>query len=164
MRRMVYATVALVVAFGVLAGPAAAERNLNQRFTLVFQNSQDEAKILASGPVSGAGTLYFVDATDNPDGSFIEHYRAEFRSGTFSFKIVGRNESFDLDPATCVLRMVNTGTYSIADGTGAYTGISGEGTFTFRLTAVLERGPEGCSEEGNFVGVAKLSGISSLAA
>lgn len=160
MRRIVYAAVALVIATGALAGPAGAEGESKQRFTIVFQNTQDEARIMGAGPVSGPGTLYFVGSTDNPDGTFVETYRAEFRSGGVMFTVAGGNESFDFDPATCVLHMVNTGTYVIGDGTGGLVGISGEGTFTFRLTQVLERGADGCTEEGHGVGVARLSGLS----
>lgn len=160
MKRMVYTSVALMILAGAFAGPAAADGEPRQRFTIVFQNTQDEARILAAGPVSGPGTLYFVESTDNPDGTFIETYRGEFRSGAVIFTVAGGNESFDFDPTTCVLHMVNTGTYVLGGGTGTLTGISGEGTFTFRLTEVLERGPDGCTEEGHGVGVAKLSGLS----
>lgn len=160
MKRMVYAAIALALGAGAFAGPAAAEAGSEQRFTIVFQNTQDEARILAAGPVGGPGTLYFVESTDNPDGTFVETYRAEFRSGEVVFTIAGGNESFDFDPTTCVLHMVNTGTYVVGGGTGTLTGISGEGMFTFRLTEVLERGSDGCIEEGHGVGVAKLSGLS----
>ena len=160
MTRMVYAAVALVMATGAFAGPAAAEGESKQRFTIVFQNTQDEARIRAAGPITGPGTLYFVESTDNADGTFVETYRAEFRSGGVILTVSGGNESFDFDPATCVLHMVNTGTYVITDGTDALVGISGEGTFTFRLTQVFERGPDGCTDEGHGVGVAKLSGLS----
>lgn len=163
MKRMVYFALALVIAAGALAGPAAAEGESKQRFTIVFQNTQEQARILGAGPVSGPGTLYFVDSTDNPDGTFVETYRGEFGSGEVVFTIAGGNESFDFDPTTCVLHMVNTGTYFIGDGTGALTGISGQGKFTFRLTEVLDRSPDGCAEEGHGVGVAKLTGLSSAA-
>jgi hypothetical protein len=109
--------------------------------------------MVAVGPIGGVGKIFFVSSEDRPDGSFVETYRAELPSGGFIFTVFGAPESFDLNPRTCVLRLVNSGTFTISEGTGAYSGVSGQGTFTFRLTQISQRTSDGCEEEGFFVGV-----------
>jgi hypothetical protein len=153
MRKIVCAVLAGALALVMLAGPAAARSATNQRFKIVFVNTEEEATMVAVGPISGVGKIFFVSSEDRPDGSFVETYRAELPSGGFIFTVFGAPESFDLNPRTCVLRLVNSGTFTISEGTGAYSGVSGQGTFTFRLTQISQRTSEGCEEEGFFVGV-----------
>lgn len=48
---------------------------------------------------------------------------------------------------TCLLVSVEHGTYKLADGTGKYRHISGHGTYTSRVRAVLRRNAKGrCSQ------------------
>lgn len=158
MRRFALAALATAMMLVSVAAPATAQAGTKQRFKIVFVNTQDEARIVGAGPISGAGTVYFLSAEEGPDGSFVETYRAEFPSGSVIVTATGANESFHFDPRSCVLRMTNSGTFTVSDGTGAYEGLGGEGTFTFRLTEVARQGPEGCSEESHGVGVASLVG------
>lgn len=162
MRRMALAMVAMVLAVTGLAGPATAQTAADQRFEIVFSgesvNTQDEARVVGVGPIRGTGIAYLVGSTHQPDGSFVDTYRVELRKGSFVTTVTGANDSFSLDPRSCLLRLTASGTFIISDGTGAYQGVEGGGTFAFRLVQVLDRGPDGCGEEGQGVGVASLSG------
>jgi hypothetical protein len=52
-----------------------------------------------------------------------------------------------LNRRTCLLVSVEHGTYRLADGTGKYRHISGRGTYTSRVRAVLRRNARGrCSQ------------------
>ncbi len=52
-----------------------------------------------------------------------------------------------LNRRTCLLVSVEHGTYKLADGTGKYRHISGRGTYTSRVRAVLRRNAKGrCSQ------------------
>jgi hypothetical protein len=48
-----------------------------------------------------------------------------------------------LNRKTCLLIAVEHGTYKLADGTGKYRHISGRGTYTSRVRAVLRRNAKG---------------------
>src|SRR5206468_4967335 len=97
MKRIIH-VVAVGLALVALAGPAAAESRTAQRFEIMFVgdsvNTQDHARIVAVGPITGVGELRLVDTTDQPDGSFVEVYRAELRSGSFILAITGVHDSF----------------------------------------------------------------------
>lgn len=162
MRKTAITVLVAVVTLAPLASPAGAGGRDNQRFKIVFigdsVNTQDEAKVVASGPIMGAGTAFIVGSTIEPDGNFVDAYRVEFPSGSFVTTVAGANDSFSLDPRSCLLRLTARGTFEISEGTGAYEGVAGQGTFSFRLVQVLDRGPDGCSEEGRGAGVASLVG------
>lgn len=162
MRKMAIAALAATLAFATLTAPAGARSGDNQRFKIVFVgdsvNTQDGATVVASGPITGTGIAYIVGSTYQPDGSFVDTYRVEFPSGSFVTTVAGANDSFRLDPRSCLLRLTARGTFAISDGTGAYGDVAGQGTFRFRLVQVLDRGPDGCSEEGQGVGLASLAG------
>jgi hypothetical protein len=52
-----------------------------------------------------------------------------------------------LNRKTCLLVSVDHGTYKLADGTRKYRHISGRGTYTSRVRAVLKRNAKGrCSQ------------------
>jgi len=70
-----------------------------------------------------------------------------FPRGTF--RAIHHRTSFasQLNRKTCRLVSVEHGTYKLADGTGKYRHISGRGTYTSRVLAVLARGKRGrCSQ------------------
>ncbi len=162
MKKIALAMLAATLVVGTGAGPAGAGGGDNQRFKIVFVgdsvNTQDEAKVVASGPIVGTGTAFIVGTTIEPDGTFVDAYRVEFPSGSFVTTVAGANDSFSLDPRSCLLRLTARGTFEISEGTGAYEGVEAQGTFGFRLVQVLDRGPDGCTEEGRGAGVASLVG------
>jgi hypothetical protein len=75
MRKIICVMLAGALALVMLAGPAAAKSATNQRFKIVFVNTQEEATIVGIGPIRGAGKVVFLGSEDHPDGSFVETYR-----------------------------------------------------------------------------------------
>ena len=163
-RKAVVVAISATMVLAALAGPATAQGGSNQRFEVLFVNTQEEATIVGAGPISGRGKVFFLTEEEHDDGSFTETYRARFSSGEFILTITGANESFTFDPRSCVLRATNRGTFTIGTGTGDFDTVTGQGSFVFRLVEVRERGPEGCTEEGRGVGVLSLAGNVQVAA
>lgn len=136
MRRLIAGMALGVGALLGISSPALADTG-PQSFTL-FGGFDDDATILASGPISGVGTSVPTgEETETdiyPDGSIdIRHPET------------GGSDSFD--PLTCFGRAEFNGTYSIEGGTGAYAGASGTGTYEGQAFFLAERTEEGCSED-----------------
>ncbi len=66
-----------------------------------------------------------------------------FPHGTFRLIHHHTRGASELNAKTCLLVSVQHGTYRLADGTGRYRHISGHGTYTYRLWAVLRRNARG---------------------
>jgi hypothetical protein len=67
-----------------------------------------------------------------------------FRSGTFRmFRRITR-QWLPLPTSACLIRETIHGRYSLGSGTGAYTGISGSGSFALRIRGVIRRSHGKC--------------------
>ena len=66
-----------------------------------------------------------------------------FTHGTFRLIHHHTRGASELNGRTCLLQSVQRGTYRLADGTGRYRHISGHGTYTNRIRAVLRRDARG---------------------
>ena len=70
-----------------------------------------------------------------------------FPGGTFRAIHHRRNAKTEFNRKTCLLVSVEHGTYRLSHGTGKYRHISGAGTYTSRVWAVLARNHRGrCSQ------------------
>lgn len=141
MRRMKKAAaglsmVAAAVAIG--AAPAMAATSGTQNIVIVDTGAQGApGRAVLSGPVSGVGTS--VD-TEDAGTLFLD-------GGTInvSHPVTAANDTFN--PVTCVLTLNESGPYQFLGGTGAYTGISGSGTYSTRGTVIFGRTSDGCTQE-----------------
>jgi len=90
---------------------------------------------IAYGVVTGAAT---VDHMGKDAAKFV------FSNGSFklSYKS-GTGGTHSLNAKTCLAQVSQPGTYTISGGTGKYKGISGHGTFTFRLLAIGAKNSQG---------------------
>jgi hypothetical protein len=98
--------------------------------------TSSNASIIATGVFTAGGVDHPGRTTDTlvfPTGSFkVTHSKP---TGTQT-----------LNPKTCLLTATQTGTYTISGGTGAYSGISGHGTYQATILAVAARTAQGkCS-------------------
>lgn len=71
----------------------------------------------------------------------------KFPRGTFKVNHGATSGKQTLNPKTCLFTVSETATYTISGGTGAYAGISGQGTAKISILAVASRNSKGqCSQ------------------
>jgi hypothetical protein len=145
MRKFTTAVAVLAGAITVtgFAGQASAQpaRGSNEQFTII-STGETNVSVIATGGFNAVGTAteQQVSTTTGqgtftfPDGSIVL---------THTNKPGGKSH---FDPATCVGRFSGTGTYVISNGTGAYSGVTGSGTFHVRGMTVSAHTPDGCGD------------------
>ena len=134
-----------VIAFSVptFAGAANIEAGSNiEHFQLVLNSVTalpvTQIPLIAYGPVTDYGTNNIVN-----DSTAV----FEMQQGTINLTNIDVKKSKqNINPVTCLSISTERGTYSITDGTGAYVGIQGNGTFHLRIIAIFSRDSTGkCS-------------------
>lgn len=122
------ATLVLVATMGVgvMGGVAsAAPAAPNERVTFVI-TSHSGGSAFFSGVVNDAGTNVAGGDDNAVDANVLA------RGTIFVFhKSIG-DPTFTLDFVTCLARVDEVGILTVTGGTGAYSGISGSGTYTLR--------------------------------
>ncbi len=138
MRRIVGAaagtlTLAAVVAgSSITAASASTTPGRAEHFQFMTTSaSSPRASAAAWGAFTAGGTINLSSGL------------VRFPHGTF--RVIHRHARgvSRLNRRTCLLRSVQHGTYRLADGTGRYRRISGRGTYTNRIWAVLRRNARG---------------------
>ena len=143
----------LAVVLGVVAGMilttggATAETGGNQRFTVIVsgrgEDGFDVARVVASGPIRGVGTF---EETEDP-----EVVRFVFPRGSVLLDVPNAEESDDFNERSCSGSFTFSGPFTIIEGTGAYAGAEGSGTFEGRGRYFGRPTADGeCSFEDNF--------------
>lgn len=148
LRKAVALALAVVIAVVATSGSADAQKDDNQRFTLIFAGGFEQGAVAARGVVNGAGTVK-VDRFDfNQAGEFEVETRYVFPNGTLFVRAQGQEDAFTLDERSCLGRYAGTGRFSVSSGTGDFEEARGEGESAFRGTFISERNPDGtCSQE-----------------
>ena len=115
---------------------AVSTRSRTEHFQFVTTSvSSPRASAIAWGVFTGGGTI-------NINSGLIR-----FPRGTFRVIHHQASSATHLNRRTCLLVSVDHGTYKLADGTRKYRHISGRGTYTSRVRAVLKRNAKGrCSQ------------------
>ena len=115
---------------------SASTRSATEHFQFVgISAASPRATAIAWGVFTAGGTI-------NLNSGLIR-----FRPGTFRAIHHQTSSMSQLNRRTCLLVSVEHGTYKLADGTGRYRHISGRGTYTSRVRAVLRRNAKGrCSQ------------------
>ena len=156
----------LALVVGIVAGvmlsavPVSAQSG-NQRFTVIISGQGEGApgisQVVASGPIRGVGTLEF-SKSDEDVVIFV------FPDGSITLDAPTTEETEDFNERTCSGSFTFSGTFDIIEGTGAYEGATGEGTFAGKGRFIGQRNPDGsCSEEdGFFFVVVKVKGTVSV--
>ena len=139
-------SVAVVVA-GCGAIHATAAREGAETFVLSTDSasSNPDFSVTASGLFSATGTFPGIGNGQNqslarlPGGTFVVTHPVSDEKTTLQ----------SVNSKTCRVRLDQTGTFTVAKGTGAYTGITGYGTDTSDFTATLPRGQDGSCDESS---------------
>jgi hypothetical protein len=137
--------VGFIVGLSVLLGFAAAANGSpasgTEHFRLVNTSFAGPGSILARGVFNAGGTDY-------PGGHNTD--LASFSNGAFMIHHPGSTSKGQVNPKTCVLRLTGAGSYTINHGYGAFTGLIGSGSYTFRAIGTFPRNPNGtCDTSGS---------------
>jgi hypothetical protein len=96
----------------------------------------------ATGTMRGIGNGQAASLAKFPGGTYVVNHPPKDAASSTS-----------IDHTTCVEKSTLTGTYTLGKGTGAYTGITGSGTYDLVYTGTLLRHKNGVCDENNGVPV-----------
>jgi hypothetical protein len=130
-------TCKLWIVGGVVAGAAALSLSGAafgsgasgiEHLTFMSTNvTADKFNVIATGAFTAGGTATPLAAKDT----------LKFPNGTITATATSKGRpALTADTKTCLETLSQRGTYKIAGGTGAYSGMTGSGTFTLRIRAI----------------------------
>jgi hypothetical protein len=136
-------TVAAAAAVAGGAGLAVASTHTGVSGTENFQmmttsGTSSTDSVIASGVFTAPGVDH--ENQSNNTAKFV------FGNGTVSLKHSPGKGTQSVNPKTCLLTVNQHGTYTLTGGTGAYTGITGNGTYKLSILAVAARSGGKCSQ------------------
>ena len=134
------ATIAVWGALGAAAAPAAPRATVSgtEHFQFISASpTSSKLSLITSGVFTNPGVVH-----DGPNNV------AKFvlAQGTITFKHSPGTGTHSLNPKTCLLTLTLHGTYQLLDGTGNYTGITGDGKYQASLLAILAKSGGKCSQ------------------
>lgn len=127
---------------GAAAAPTPAKAATRMEFFTVLNTSATSTRssLIATGAFNAGGTDV---ATANPDVDVLH-----FPGGTVKLVHKQKTSKGGENAATCVLVLVQTGTYKLSGGTGVYQHLTGSGTYSDVVRMVLHRAADGtCSQK-----------------
>jgi len=120
-------SVAASAAALAIASPAAASTS-TEHFSLISVSTNESHivySVIATGRFTAGGTAVMTG----------KKVTLRFQQGTIALNVTNRHHTITSYPG-CLQTDTSSGTYAIAGGTGAYTGISGSGTSAVKVTFV----------------------------
>jgi len=139
MRKTLVAAVMMAAAlFGTMPAPALAATTGSERFLLF--GPETGQTVIATGSFLAVGQSVPIDEDND---LFV------FPDGTFRVNHPQTGGSDHFNDVACVGTATFVGTYTVGQGTGAYAGISGSGTYSGKAIFTADRTADGCSEEGS---------------
>ena len=139
--RKAIAAAALLAAAGAAAlgiATSAAASTSTEHFSLISvstSNSHVVFSAITTGRFTAGGKAVMT-------GKVVT---LRFPAGTITLNVTNRHRTITRYPA-CLQTEASSGTYTIADGTGAYNGISGSGKSTANITFVETMASGKCSD------------------
>jgi hypothetical protein len=145
-----------------LVGPATAATG-PETFRLVFVGTftfgaSNTGTVSAVGPITAVGQAVNSGFVPDQFGNFTGSNQLRFPAGNLNVNFGGHLDSFSFDPRTCITQITGHGTWTVASGTGAYTGTTGGGTFVNNVTLVGTRTAQGCGEPTREISQITLTG------
>jgi hypothetical protein len=150
MKKIVGILLVQLAALLSIVGSAAAGGGADQRFFVVGRVEDPVAMIVASGVITGVGSLTAESVEFRPaDKTYHEIDLVAVGGGTLTLSIDGRFDvwPFDLDPRTCTRQGTLGGDWTVTAADGDFAGTTGAGTFSGRFFTYAGRGPGGCDPE-----------------
>lgn len=152
MRKLLVAMMLAATGMVGAAAPASAATT-NQHFFIV-QRDDRPGTVVATGPISGTGRD--VEAPNGNSATFV------FPNGTVHVNHPETSDHSTFNPVACVGTDTFRGTYTLNNGTGAYAGVHGSGTYRGTATFIGRPTAHGCSEQGTTIVVVTATGHTSL--
>jgi hypothetical protein len=138
-RSFVAALVGLSGLVGWTAVASASPSSGTEHIRIVNTSFSGPGSIIARGAFNAGGTDYPGGHTD----------LASFSNGAFSIRHRGASMG-RVNPKTCVLTLTGSGKFTLNHGYGAYSGLNGSGTYTFKAIGTFPRNPNGtCDTSGS---------------
>jgi hypothetical protein len=132
-------TAAVVGGTGIAIAATHSATTGTETFQMMTTSgTSSTSSVIASGVFTAPGTDH--ESTTGNTASFV------FPNGTVSVKHSRGTGKQSLDPKTCLLTVNLHGTYTLTGGTGAYAGISGNGTYKLSILAIGARSGGKCSQ------------------
>ena len=130
------ATAGVVATTGVLAAaaaphPARAAASGAETFQMMTTSETGSLSVIANGVFTAPGT----DTENQTAGTSL----FTFPNGTVSLKHSPGKGTQSVNPKTCLATLNVHGTYTITGGTGAYSGITGGGTYKLNILAIAAK-------------------------
>jgi len=145
MRKTIVSVAAAAAAVAAMGGAslAAASAHTAVSGTENFQMMTTSAtsttdSVIASGVFTAPGVDH--ENQSNNTAKFV------FSNGTVSLKHSPGTGTQSENPKTCLLTVNLHGTYTLTGGTGAYAGITGNGTYKLSILAIAARSGGKCSQ------------------
>jgi hypothetical protein len=138
------ATAGVIATAGVMAATAAAHHS---RAAVSGAESFQIMTTSGSGPLSviASGAVFTAAGTDQ-ENLKANTAKLTFPTGTVSLKHSPGKGSQTFNPKTCLLTINFHGTYAFTGGTGAYSGITGSGTYKLSILSIAARSGGKCSQ------------------
>lgn len=134
-----------VLTTAALGTTPAASSETDQRFVMTM-HSRDGADspthVTATGPVQGTGTETQTYLGRSPEGYTLIRFTLHLPDGTLTADAV-EDHTLSFDPRSCTATGYGTGTWDVVEGTGAYAGATGGGTFEATSRIVGQRDERG---------------------
>jgi hypothetical protein len=136
------ATAAVIATTGVMAATAATHHRAAvsgaESFQMMTTSPSGSLSVIANGVFTAPGT----DQENVKAGTS----KFVFPNGTVSLKHSPGKGSQSVNPKTCLVTINFHGTYTLTGGTGAYSGITGSGTYKLAILGIAARSGSKCSQ------------------
>jgi hypothetical protein len=137
------ATAGVIATTGVMAATAAAHHGRaavsgTENFQMMTTSASGSLSVIASGVFTAPGT-----DQENPKAGTSKFM---FPNGTVSLKHSPGKGTQSVNPKTCLVTINFHGTYTLTGGTGAYSGITGGGTYKLSILGIVARSGGKCSQ------------------
>ncbi len=127
-----------------LPGAAQAQPSGGTEQFLIILTSPNSGPVLALGAFNTAGT----DAEGPINNRGTGTSKFTFPQGGMKATHTDDGHSrTSFDPHACTLLVTGSGDYTLRDGTGIYSGISGGGEYTFKALEVFAHTGHGCGHQ-----------------
>ena len=137
------ATAGVIATTGLMAAaaaphPARAAASGTETFQMMTKSPSGALSVIAAGVFTAPGT----DQESVKAGTS----KFTFPNGTVSLKHSPGKGSQTVNPKTCLVTINFHGTYTLTGGTGAYSGITGSGTYKLSILGIAGRAGGKCSQ------------------
>jgi hypothetical protein len=138
------ATAGVIATTGVMAATAAPHHGRAavsgaENFQMMTTSASGSLSVIASGSVfTAAGT-----DQENPKAGTSKFV---FPNGSVSLKHSPGKGTQSENPKTCLVTINFHGTYTLTGGTGAYSGITGSGTYKLSILGIAARSGGKCAQ------------------